>query len=407
MTRNFVYSTVSAGSAALMLLLLAFAGQRLGVAEYGAFTYAVNLATIAEVFMDFGLHQVTIRAIAREPRDAARMLQTSLWLKVLPGIGMVAAFGGAAFLLRSDPTVRLACLLMLVSATMRSYLLTARGILQGLEAFGHDALITTVDRALLLLVCGIALWHGATVIQLAVVFLVVRVVTAGLAVVMARRRTGPGVVDPELWRSLPAQAIPVGLFLLVLNLYNRIDTVMLGTMAGDRETGLYGAAYPVYEGLTYATAILSAVLMPRLSRLWHVDVAAYRALVFRSMAGAALLALLVGVAAWPLAGWGVQLVFGAAFLPASRALQLLLIGLPFVYVIWVLHAVAITAHQTRVLLWVTSLGVGLNVALNLVLIPRYASTGAAVATVISEIMAMCLLFVGLRPALSGEPPASH
>jgi O-antigen/teichoic acid export membrane protein len=319
---------------------------------------------------------------------------------------MVAVFGAAAVVLRHDATVRLACLLMLASATMRSYLLTARGVLQGLEAFGYDALVTTIDRAFLLVACGIALWLGASVVQLATVFLGVRAVTAGGALLIARRHAGPGQVDAALWRSLPAEAIPVGLFLLVLNLYNRIDTVMLGTLAGDRDTGLYGAAYPVYEGLTYATAILSAVLMPRLSRLWHADPHAYRALVRQSMFAVAALAVVVAAAAWPLAAWGIQIIFGADSIPASRALQLLLIGLPFVYVIWVLHAVAITAHQTRILLWVTALGTGLNVALNLVLIPRYTYNGAAIATVISEAAAMVMLLVGLRQALRAAPASS-
>ena len=207
MTRHLIYSAISSGSAVLMLVLLTIAGRTLGVDDFGAFTYAITIATIAEVFMDFGLHQVTIRAIARDHASAGRYFGTSLLAKLLPGVGMVLIFGGLTLLLREEPVVRLACALMLCSATMRSYLLTARGVLQGLERFGDDALVTTLDRALLVLCCGLALWWGAGVIGVSVVFLAVRIVTAGLSLFMVGRLVGRGSFDRELWRQLPAEAL--------------------------------------------------------------------------------------------------------------------------------------------------------------------------------------------------------
>jgi O-antigen/teichoic acid export membrane protein len=406
LTRNLFYSTLSAGSAALMLGLLVLVGRELSVDDYGTFSYAVAVATVAEVFMDFGLHQITIRAIARDASRAGDLLQTSLLLKVLPGAAMVAVFGAAVFVLRHDPIVRLACILMLASAVMRSYLLTARGILQGLERFGHDAIVTTADRLLLLAACGIALWRGASVIQVCLVFLIARAASAGGALLLARSHAGRGGFDRGLWRRLPAEALPVGLFLLVLNLYNRVDTLMLGSFKGDYDTGIYNAAYPLYEGLTYVTAVISSVLVPRLSRLWTADRPAYQALVMRSLAASTGLGMLVGVAAWPLSGLAVHLLWGAPYGDAALTLRLLLLGLPFVYAIWVLHSVAIAAHETRVLVIVTAVGSVFNVILNAILIPRYTYNGSAVATVISEVVATCALAYGLRGVLRVPGPAA-
>lgn len=403
MTRNFVYSTISAASALLMLALLTLAGQRLGVDGFGAFTYAIAVATIAEVLMDFGLHQVTIRAIAQGTAPAGRYLATSMALKVIPGVVMVALASGAVWLLRAEPDVRMASFLMLLSATMRSYLLTARGILQGLERFGDDALVTVGDRALLVLACSAALVMGAGVVGVSAVFLATRAASAAGALALARSRGGHGLPDRDLARTLPREAFPVGLFLLVLNLYNRLDTVMLGSMLGleaNAATGRYGAAYGLYEGLTYATAIMSAVLAPRLSNLWVTDRPAYRLLVSRSLIGALVLALFVGGVGWMAADLGIHWLFGHAFEPAARTLRLLILGLPFIYVIWVLHAVALSSHHTSALVVVTAMGIGVNVALNLWLIPRYAENGAAVATAISEAAVMMLLLWRLRAAVS-------
>ncbi len=400
MTRNLFYSTVSAGSAVLMLALLALANRGLGEDGYAALSYAITLATVAEVFMDLGLHQVTIRSIGADPTRAGRLLQTSLLLKLAPGAGMIVVFTLVAIASRPEPEVRLASAIVLVSATMRSYLLTARGILQGLERFGHDALITTLDRALLLAACGVALWHGAGVIGVSLTFLGARVVSAAAGVVLASRHVTDRVFDADLWRRLPAEALPIGVFLLVLNLYNRIDMLMLGKMTGLREIGLYGAAYPVYEGLTYGAAVVSAVLAPRLARLWTVEPPAFGRLALRSAAAVAGLALVVALVVWPFASIAMTWIFGADKLDAASTLRVLLLGLPFVYVIWILHAVAVSAVQTRTLLVVSAAGTVLNVVLNLLWIPSYAQDGAAAATVVSELVVMIALGYRLRRTLS-------
>ncbi len=408
MTRNLFYSAASASSALFMLALLAAAGQLLPPEDYGAFQWAIALATVAEVFMDFGLHQVTIRSIAKAPADAGRIFRTSLRLKVLPGVAMVLVFAGLAAWLQSDSTVRMVAVLLLASAVTRSYILTARGILQGLERFGADALVTIVDRALLLLCCVMALVAGAGLVQFALVFLGARVITTFMALAVVRRLTTPHAVgdDNRLWRHLASEALPVGLFLLVLNLYNRVDTLMLGVMVDLRAAGLYNTAYPIYEGLTYASAIITAVLVPRLSRLWAHDRAAHRQLVLRSVVATFALAVVVAGVAWPFAGIGIRFVFGAQYVEAVPALRWLLSGLPLIYVIWVLHAVAISGHRTSVLVWVTAAGTIFNVGLNLVLIPDYSYVGAAAATVASELVTVVLLLWGLRDTLQRGRSAS-
>jgi O-antigen/teichoic acid export membrane protein len=360
---------------------------------------AIVLATIAEVFMDFGLHQVSIRAIAANPASAGRILRTSLALKVLPGAGMVILFGAIALAITPDASARWACLLMLGSAVMRSYLLTARGVMQGLQRFGHDALVTTADRALLVVACGVALGAGAGVVAVSLVFLVARAITALAAVALAHQHLRERVFDAALWRTLPGEAIPVGLFLLVLNVYNRIDAVMLRWLTDADQVGYYTTAYSLYEGLTYGAAVISAVLAPRLSRLWAAEPARYRLLSARAALVAAVLGALVALAAWPWCSTVLIAIFSAKLAPAIPTLQWLLVGLPAIYMIWVLHSVAIAASKTRVLVIVSAVGAVFNITLNLWLIPRYTHGGAAMATVISEFVVGAALLAGLRRQL--------
>jgi O-antigen/teichoic acid export membrane protein len=398
---NAIFATLSAGSAGLMLLLSAFISQARGEDFFGRFSWALTLAMMGEALMDLGVHQITIRSIARDASRTSRIFHNSLSLKAVSGAVMFVTMAGISFMATADHDLRLACLVMLGVAILRSYLLTIRGVLQGLERFGQDALVVVGDRLLVLAMAGLAIYNGAGLIGLAAAFVLARVVALVGALLLARRHTD-GVrfsVDVGMWRDLQREALPVGMFLVVLNFYSYIDTLMLGVISTFGDTGLYNNAYRIYEGMSYVPGVLSALLTPRLSQLWSADRAQHRRVAGLSVIGAAALAVAVGIPVWYWSSPLLTLVFGLAARQAETALHVLIAGLAFVFVIWILHAVALSVFQERLLLKTTAMGAVVNATLNLVLIPRYGRNGAALATVLGELMTMTLLLWGLRRVL--------
>jgi O-antigen/teichoic acid export membrane protein len=401
LSRNAAFATVSAASAGLLLLLSALITRVLGEEVFGRFSWALRIAMLGEALMDFGVHQITIRSIARDHAQAARLFHNSLTLKAASGAVMLVVMGTIALAASSDAALRVSCLVMLLVAILRSYLLTVRGVLQGLERFGQDCLLVVGDRVLVLLLAGLAVERGAGLLGLVTAFLVARVLALGGALAIARTHAG-GLrlsFDAALLRELQRQALPIGMFLVVLNFYSYIDTLMLGVLSTFVDTGLYSNAFGLYEGLSYAPAVLSAVLTPRLAQLWSTDRPRHRSLSRAAVAGGGLLAVVVAVPMWALSAPLLSLVFGPAAAAAVPALHLLLTGLAFVFVTWILHAVALSVFQERLLLRTTAIGAVANAALNFVLIPRYGRNGAAAATVLGELLTMALLVWGLRGVL--------
>jgi Na+-driven multidrug efflux pump len=64
-----------------------------------------------------------------------------------------------------------------------------------------------------------------------------------------------------------------------------------------------------------------------------------------------------------------------------------------VFATWILHAAAISSNLDRRLLTTTVVGLGANIALNLLLVPPRGIQGAAWATVLAEALTVVLLFV--------------
>ena len=396
--RNFAYSAVSTGTAALLLILMIGAARVLGETEFGKFTFALTFGGLFETLMDFGLHQVTIRAVARNRSQAASLLQHALAIKLLWAAVTLTVLCAAATLLRPQWDVRFACYLIGGSLVFRSYMLTIRGVLQGLEHFGWDSIVAIADRGLLLAFGLAALWMGTGLRGLALAFVLARGAALAVAAVLTHFQLGGFRLryDREVWRDLHATALPLGFFLVVLNLYSYVDSVMLGVMRTDAETGLYVAAYKIYEGFTYGALAISAVVTPRLSQLFVSDRTRHRRLALRAVAGSTTLGVLVGAAAFGVSTRLLVLLFGPDYAGGAAPFRLLSIGLPIVFAIWILHAIAISVDRERLLLKTGILGLIVNFGLNLYLIPHYGASGAAFATVAGELVSMVMLVTSLR-----------
>jgi O-antigen/teichoic acid export membrane protein len=209
--------------------------------------------------------------------------------------------------------------------------------------------------------------------------------------------------DLSSWRALQFQALPFGAFAVVFYLYSHIDMVMLWALRSDAETGLYSAAYRLYEGLSSAPQVLHAVLIPRLASHFVRDRAAHARLSRKALWVSTLLAVPVCAGSILLAKPLVGVFFGDAYAAAGPALQVLAGGFVFVFPLFVLHAVALSVGAGSWLLRTAVIGCLANVAMNLVLIPRYGIHGAAAATVAGEALSMILLGWGLRRRLGSTP----
>ena len=408
--RNVVLAGVSNASAVILLLLQVLAARTLGDTEYGKFTGALAFATIFETLMDFGLHQVAIRAVARDRSVALRILRNQLGLKLIWTALALVLVVVTANILKGEADVRLACYLIGGSLVLRSYMLTIRGVLQGLEQFGLDSIVVIADRLVLLVAGATALVMGTGLQGLAVAFVASRAISLLAAAALANSRIGPVGIgyDWALWKELQRTAIPLGLFLVVINLYARIDMMMLWELRTNAETGYYGNALVVYEGMTYLPSAIAAALSPRLSSYFLTDRRRHRHLALLGVGGSIAAALVVGAVAYVVADPLMVRLFGTSYAPSAAPFRILSMGLSLVYAIWILHVIAISMDRERLLLWTSLVGLVAKVAVNAYAIPNYGPSGAAVAVIIGEAVSAGVLVTGLlrgktRAAEAGAP----
>jgi O-antigen/teichoic acid export membrane protein len=188
---------------------------------------------------------------------------------------------------------------------------------------------------------------------------------------------------------VPALTIGASTALSMIN-YN-FDSAMLGFLAGPAAVGWYGAAYkPVTVvlamPLTYFMGMFSV-----LSATYARDTAAFRRIFFQSLRLSASVALPIGVGGTLLAQPIIVFLFGPSYTPAVPVLKLLvwsavlvILRAPF------RHGITAPGHF-GVDLRCAIVSAGLNVAFNIVLIPRYGMLGAATATLAAELIWLLLV----------------
>lgn len=172
-------------------------------------------------------------------------------------------------------------------------------------------------------------------------------------------------------------------------IYINSDTTMLGFFKNDYAVGLYSSATKIYNILRSLLAAFITVLTPRMTFYFatrkHDN--RYETLLKTSFNGYVAIVVPLGIGSACVASYMIKLLSGEEYLSATSALQILAIALVFSTLgSFVANEVLIITGQEKQILFATAFGAVINFVGNLILIPLMSYVGAALTTLISEIL---------------------
>lgn len=181
-------------------------------------------------------------------------------------------------------------------------------------------------------------------------------------------------------------------------IYTNLDTVMLGFMATDEDVGYYNAAVRIKSILVSIVTSLGTVLLPRAS--YYVEHGLMEE--FRKISRKAL--NFVFIAATPMmlffilfAKQGIFLLSGEAYAGSVLPMQVIMPTLLFIGLTNILGIqILVPMGKEKVVLYSMIAGAVADVVCNLLLIPRYQATGAALSNMIAEAVVLIAQYVALR-----------
>ncbi len=373
------------------LFITAYVIGVLGPAAYGRFTAAMVLGGIVMGMCVAGTAAVTVRDVARQ-----RSLATAYWANLMPARAVLALLAlllleGIGRLLGQPPVLLRAAWVYWFAHTLLDFL---RAFFRAAEQMRYEAETVVLEKLAGVAGGGVALALRPSPTSLLLGMAAGTALTAFFAAWRVHRRIAPlrlARLDCALIGRAFSAALPLGLSTVFIAVYVRIDVVMVERMIGAAEAGLYGVAYRFIEALSQLPELLMIVLLPRLAILYRQGETQTSARLLRTSL-MVLLGVGIAVAGTSAAGapWILNLLMPEAA-AAAPLLRVLIWVFPFAAVNYAFSTALIARDDQQALMWMLGLAAIVNVSLNLLLIPRYASMGAAVATLVTEGLLLFLL----------------
>lgn len=383
------------------LLITPWMARYLGPEQFGMLNYATAIVVLFSAFATLGLDGFAVRGFIEEPAKKRFYFGTVFFLKLLgSGTAILAVFITTLTLYEGDSRLQVLVLIIAIGTIFQSADVIAfwnqSQMQQKFNVVSKNGAFVLLSIVKMLLIVNHAPLE-AFAIAASVEILV------GSVALFAMHRIGrEHRFDWKFDRQIAMQLLRISWPLLfssmAVAIYMRIDQIMLGKMVGEHAVGIYSAALRLSE-LWYVlpTVIVSAAL-PVLLRTKQESEERFMQLLQTLFSVLVKIAYVVAIPMTFYADDVIELFFGAEYKGAGDVLAVHIWSAIFVFLGVVTSAWTTAYGYSKYALLQTLAGALINVALNIVLIPRYGAVGAAWATVISYGSAVYLSNLFWAPA---------
>jgi O-antigen/teichoic acid export membrane protein len=374
----------------LSVLVGAWVARYLGTGDFGAYNYGLAFVSLFGAFATLGLEQIVIRDIVKLPMERYDILGTALLLRIGGGLlTLVAAAIGIMGVRPGQEGTHWLVIVLAISLVFQAFDVIDfwfRSQVQSKYAIWAKNLAFVVSN---LIKVGL-IQMKASVIWFAWIY-TAEFAFAAIAMVAIYQFTGPSLLAWR-WRwdwakRLLGDSWTLILSSFVINIYMRIDQIMLGQMVSDEAVGIYSVAVRVSELWYFVPMAVSTSVYPSIVAAKELGEAVYYGRLQKILDLMAVMsygaALFFSVAS----GLIIQVLFGAEYQGAAAILVVhvwagVFVSLGVIRSLW-----TTTEGLMQFAFITTAIGALINVGLNFLLIPRYGGVGAAIATVVSQAFA--------------------
>jgi len=389
---------------AVTLVITVAAARILNADAFGVMALAMATGWLLGVATDAGLSMHLARETARRRNDRQLLIEV---LRLRAGLAYVAATMIAFFTPSIVPPnwkmqfvlIVFAQLTGAISETIAHYF---RGIERSeIESAVHAAhRFTTLVLALVVLFWWPRLdFLGAAMLIPAFVAMLVSFAIAWHISGSREPRAGSrqSLLTPS---TFARDVLPLGAAVLLSALYFRIDVFFIERWQGLEAVGGYNAVFRLVEALRLLPAAVMAVTFPMLVQATDTR------LVQRIGGALAIAGVVLAVIGALGASVIVPLVYGRTYLYAAPTFAILSLALPLFFLNYALTHQVIGWDGQRAYLLIATLALIANVAANFALVPVEGMIGAAIATLLTEVVVTggCLWFLALHVEPSDRTP---
>lgn len=378
----------------LRLILIIYAARILGAGDYGELTFALSFVSFFVIFSDLGISPLITRELSQD-KEKEKEFYSVIFLKIILGILSFALAIASSFFITQSREIQIIIWILAFSIIFDSFAELFYAFLRARQKMEYESMAKIIYSLLFAFVGFIIIFKFPTVINVSLGYSIASLLALILLIIFFHFKIVKIKLafDKNIWKKFLILSWPLALSGIFSTIYSQIDSVMMGYWGYMVQTGWYNAAYRILGAVLILGAMLATSFTPilniaykesgeKLSRIYKNFI---ETMFFLSVP------ILVGgvVLAPKIINW----VYDESYLPASFALQILMAIAVATYLLYPLGAILLVFNFQKNAFWITVAGGIINIFLNLLLIPKFDLYGAAIATLITYIILLALMFI--------------
>ncbi len=382
----------------LNLVIGMLTARYLGPSNYGVITYVASVVAFALPIMQLGLKQTLVKEFIRTPDQEGRILGTALVINIISSL--FCMLGCVAFVAATDAGEKetiLVCALysltLLFQATemtqywFQSKLLSKYPAMATLCAYFAVA----AYKIYLLVTQKSVTWFALSNV------LDYFLISAILLIIYRKLGGQPLRFRWELGRQMLSRSKYYIIPSLMVMIFQHTDRIMIKTMVGEAETGMYSAAITCIgiSGFVFSAIIDTA--RPVILEAKEKDQKLYETRVTQLYSIINCLSLAQSIGMTVLAKPLVWLLYGPEYAEAAGILAVAVWYVTFGYYGMVRNVWILAEEKQKYLIGINIAGAIANVGVNLCLIPIFGAVGAAAASLITQFVTNVITGFVIKP----------
>jgi O-antigen/teichoic acid export membrane protein len=365
--------------------------NRVGAEEYGLYYSLLSFTYLFNILLDLGINNFTTKNVAQYPGLMAKYIGKIAGLRLLLLLVYTVFTYGIALLLGYSKDVYGILTILIVQQFFISMIAYFRSYLSGMLLFRLDALLSILDRALLIVVCGYVLYAtntgGFQIDYFVWIQFACYVVSFLVGLFLVLRHIGKIriALHKPISLLIIRESIPYALLIILMALFTRVDSVMLERMLDDgaKQVGYYAQGFRLIDAFFMVAMLFSNLLLPLFSKMIRHNESVKELFSISSKLlvwGAFALAIFCFWNAETLLG----MIYDNDISHSAPPFQLLVFTFVAMCVILIFGTYLTALGEMQVLNTIAFVGLIVNVALNFYLIPKMGVMGVATSTLITQ-----------------------
>ncbi|WP_165779307.1 oligosaccharide flippase family protein [Brumimicrobium salinarum] len=363
-----------------------------GAADYGLYFSLLNFSFLLNIFLDIGVTNYNTKNTAQNPNTLSKYIGSFFGLKIM--LGVLYAFitiGFALILGYSDHEMYLLSFFIL-NQIFVGLILYLRSNFAGLHQFKIDAILSVLDRFLLIIITATLLMGVWTDLTFKIEWFVYAQtfsygITLIIGIILTRLRISRISLKTNkiLSFAILRKSVPFAVLILLMMLYTRIDAVMLERLLpdGKHQAGVYAQGFRLLDAVNMFAFLVAGLLLPIFSRLISEKTSVLPIL---QSAGKFLVgsAFVIGITlAWN-TNEIIDFIYAERYDNSAEVFCWLILSFVPMSFSHIFGTLLTANNNLKLLNKMALLGVLLNIILNYFLIPEMKAEGAAIATITTQ-----------------------